>query len=246
MHYVNTNCVPSRAVVVGFGIEHSELVSYAQSLAIRETGQQTACDRTPSKYHGGEIRFDKGGELATFAIATQGASLKNRKEFLTYGILCKAFGTGTSVKWANESGSVLAKNVGQHPKMAISAFNIGYSDNGLFGILATCTPDKAPQIVDGVLKTLKTGKLSDKEIMRGRNQMIASIAFENETPRMQIEDSVSQLLNSGSYQNTEAVIKEIESITDSDVNNVSVWGVKVLNVLENNNYYYVFDRWQRK
>lgn len=51
-HYVNSNFLAGRAAVVGIGVSHSDLVSYAQSLEI-ETGE--GCT-PPSPYKGGELR----------------------------------------------------------------------------------------------------------------------------------------------------------------------------------------------
>lgn len=51
-HYVNSNFLSGRAAVVGLGVDHMELLQYAQSLEI-QTGEGT----TPaSPYKGGELR----------------------------------------------------------------------------------------------------------------------------------------------------------------------------------------------
>lgn len=219
MHFFYNNFTPSRTIVVGSGIDHKNLISFAQSLSIEEPIDK--CERVASKYSSGEIRFDKGGDMATFAIATQGASIKNRKEFFTYGILSEILGKGSHVKWCNEAKNVIAKFVEPHPQLAISAFNIGYSDNGLIGVLVTCPSDKARYVAEGVFKALHVEKLDPKDFQRGKNQYIASVMFDLENALNQMDDSVVQLLNTGWYKNPEETLKEIESITLSDVNNIA-------------------------
>lgn len=52
-HYVNSTFLSGRAAVVGLGVNHAELVQYAQALEILN-GEGT----TPSSpYKGGELRY---------------------------------------------------------------------------------------------------------------------------------------------------------------------------------------------
>lgn len=51
-HYVNDNFLSGRAAVVGLGVNHAELLQYAQSLEI-QTGEGSILT---SPYKGGELR----------------------------------------------------------------------------------------------------------------------------------------------------------------------------------------------
>uniref|UniRef100_A0A1B6F9K8 Peptidase M16 N-terminal domain-containing protein n=1 Tax=Cuerna arida TaxID=1464854 RepID=A0A1B6F9K8_9HEMI len=221
MHYYYNNFVPSRGLVIGQGIEHETLVSFAQSLEICQNVVKPHNDRTPSKYYGGEIRFDKSGKEATFAIAVQGASMKNRKESLAFGILSKIFGTGPHVQWGTESKSILSRNIESDLCTNVFTFNVSYSDNGLFGIIGTCAADKAAKVVEGSFKTLRTGKISDDDFQRGKNQLISDLYMEAESVKSQLDYSINQLLHFGSYQTVQDLVGEIEGVSISDVNNIA-------------------------
>ncbi|CAM6032071.1 unnamed protein product, partial [Sphagnum compactum] len=77
------------------GVDHRMLVGYAQSLGLdTAVGSENA-----SAWVGpSEIRWDKGGNMASVAVGTQGASLKNVKEALTHSILQYAAGVGPVTK----------------------------------------------------------------------------------------------------------------------------------------------------
>lgn len=93
-NYVNTNFTASRAAIVGVGIEHESLLSFAKSFELAAGSGSAA----PSKYVSGQVRHDKAGGLATVAIATQGASLANPKEILAFSVLRTIAGSGKFIR----------------------------------------------------------------------------------------------------------------------------------------------------
>lgn len=123
--FVANNFTGDRATVVGVGVDHNLLVGYAKSLQL--DAKPTAA--TPSKYIGGHLRVDKSGELATVAIATQGASLANQKEALAFSILRNVAADGHAAPLEKVVSSAL-----QNP-YEFNALNVSYSDNGLFGFV---------------------------------------------------------------------------------------------------------------
>lgn len=82
-HYVASNFLSGRAAVVGYGVGHQELTQYAQALNM-ESGE--GC-KTASPYKGGELRSNKGGDMAFVTIAGEGAGLNNPKEALAFAVL---------------------------------------------------------------------------------------------------------------------------------------------------------------
>lgn len=128
-HFVSNNYTAERATVIGVGIDHETLVGYAKSLQL----ESKAPVASPSKYLGGHLRVDKYGDLATVAVATQGASLANQKEAIAFGILRHVAASGKGAG----SGAPLEKVVAgalKHP-FEFNVLNASYSDNGLFGFI---------------------------------------------------------------------------------------------------------------
>lgn len=127
--YIASNYTAERAAVVGVGVDHDQLVSYAKSLQL----ESKAPTSSPSKYFGGHLRVDKSGDLATVAVGTQGASLANPKEAIAFAILRHVAANGKKAG----AGAPLEKVVGgalKHP-FEFNVINVAYSDNGLFGFI---------------------------------------------------------------------------------------------------------------
>lgn len=133
-HYISTNYTNGRAAVVGIGIDHQVLVGFAKTLHLENGSDAPA----PAKYQGfGELRVDKAGDLAHVAIATQGSSLANQKEALAFAVLQQVAGTVAAAKRGCVNGAlgkVVSSAIGNSP-FGFSAFNVSYSDNGLFGFV---------------------------------------------------------------------------------------------------------------
>lgn len=130
--FVANNFTADRATVVGIGIDHETLVGYAKALQL----DAKPAAAVPSKYIGGQLRVDKSGELATVAIATQGASLANQKETLAFAILRNVAASGAVLPNVGPAAP-LEKVVHAALKNPydFNALNVSYSDNGLFGFV---------------------------------------------------------------------------------------------------------------
>lgn len=130
--FVATNYTADRATVVGVGIEHDLLVGYAKSLQLVSQPAATS----PSKYIGGQLRVDKSGELATVAVATQGASVANQKEALAFALLRNVASAGQVIPSGGPVGALdKVVNAALSNPYNFNAFNASYSDNGLFGFV---------------------------------------------------------------------------------------------------------------
>lgn len=127
--FVTNNFTAERATVVGVGIDHETLLGYAKALDL----QSKSPAATPSKYLGGQLRVDKSGDLATVAVATQGASIANQKEAFAFAILRNVAASGKNAG----STAPLEKVVGAALKnpFDFNVLNVSYSDNGLFGFV---------------------------------------------------------------------------------------------------------------
>lgn len=101
-----------------------------------------------AKYHGGELRKERSSELSTVAVAIEAAGLNKEKDALAYAVLQRAISSGPRVKWGT-SVSPLHKAVSgtkSIDQFALSAFNISYSDSGLFGFVLSSVPSAAGSV----------------------------------------------------------------------------------------------------
>nr|XP_022901987.1 cytochrome b-c1 complex subunit 2, mitochondrial [Onthophagus taurus] len=213
-HYVRQNFTPTRGAVVGLGIDHSKLEQIGQCLKIESCKDEAS----PAKYAAGEIRSDKGGDMAYVAIASQSAGICQIKEALAFGVLQRALGSGPSTKYGMESASLLRKAIGDiRDPHSVSAINYTYSDSGLFGVLAAMPAKIAGQITTSVVKTLKSLKVSDADVNRGKNQYITDILTSNECGRNAIERMGREAALTGTGQSPCEIIAEIQSVSASDV-----------------------------
>lgn len=214
-YHVQENFTGERCAVVGLGINHQDLVNFADCLDVCVQG----CAIKPSQYKGGEIRSDKGGQYAHIAIAGEGASLENLKEALTFSVLQRTLGAGTYIKYANENNSPFAKLIPNTiAANTINAFNVSYSDSGLFGALISAESGKAGDLLEGVIKTLKQAEVSSADFERGKRQTQTAITLAYESGSNGIVELGNSAVLVRCPINLGQILKELNCITQSDVN----------------------------
>ncbi|CAH0546911.1 unnamed protein product [Brassicogethes aeneus] len=211
-HYVCENFTSGRAAVVGLGMDEAEVTKIAQSLHLGSGEGQTR----PSPYKGGEVRSDKGGDLAFVAIAGEGASLANAKEALAFAVLQRAIGTGPQVKWSARDNGLLSKVVG-NAEFASSAINANYSDTGLFGVLVAVPAKNASSVVQSTYKFMKCINVSEEDVSRGKNQLKTALLLEGENGANAIENLATQAVLTGTAHSATSLAALVDSISASDV-----------------------------
>nr|CAD7574800.1 unnamed protein product [Timema californicum] len=217
-HYVNSLFTTNRSAVAGVGVDHSELVAFAQNLELESGAGPSAS----GQYYGGEIRKEKFSDLAHVAVATEGASLANEKDALAFAILRYILGAGPSIKWGG-SPSPLYKSVSEAVgglPFAVSALNVSYSDSGLFGFLASAPPQIAGQVrvVEAAVKQLCCLSLTPADIARGKAQLKASVLLGTEGGTDLLEDIGNQAVLLGKVTSPSQVVAAIDGITSADIN----------------------------
>ncbi|KAJ8931136.1 hypothetical protein NQ314_015990 [Rhamnusium bicolor] len=213
-HYVATNFLTGRAAVVGLGVNHAELTQYAQALKLN-SGE--GC--TPSSpYKGGELRSNKGGNLAFVAVAGEGASLKDSKEALAFAVLQRAVGIGPQIKWSTTDNGLFSKSIGCSPEeYASTAINVSYSDTGLFGILLAAPSKSAGRFVESAVKLLKSSNISEEDVTRGKNQLKTALLLEAESGSNVVQDIATQAAILGNAQTACQISTAVDSVSVSDV-----------------------------
>nr|CAD7454323.1 unnamed protein product [Timema tahoe] len=214
-HYVNSLFTTNRSAVAGVGVDHGELVAFAQTLDL-ESG---AGPSTSGQYYGGEIRKEKYSDLAHVAVAAEGASLANEKDALAFAILRYILGAGPSIKWGGSPSPLyksVSEAVGSLP-FAVSALNVSYSDSGLFGFLASAPPQIAGQVVEAAVKQLCCLSLTPADIARGKAQLKASVLLGTEGGTNLLEDIGNQAVLLGKVTSPSQVVAAIDGVTSADI-----------------------------
>ncbi|KAG1381867.1 hypothetical protein G6F61_002770 [Rhizopus arrhizus] len=194
--------------LVGTGIEHEQLVNLAEQFLNLSTG--SSGQLSGSQYFGGEARLE--GHSNEYVLAFEGAAA-NSAEFAALQVLRHALGGELNIKHTVGSGLLAqaASKVNAH----IKAFNIGYSDAGLFGVQISGA--QTGVAVAAAAEQLKAAKnLSNEDFARGVAQakFAATASFETRLDRLQTLGA--QAFRGSKYSAADAVAA-LEKVSASDV-----------------------------
>ena len=108
------------------------------------------------------------------------------------------------------------------------AFNHSYTDSGLFGIAASCTPAKTGSMVDLICRELQalmleTGfsALQTAEVNRAKNQLRSSLLMNLESRLVELEDLGRQVQVHGRKVGVKEMCQKIEELTVKDLRRVA-------------------------
>lgn len=107
------------------------------------------------------------------------------------------------------------------------AFNHSYTDSGLFGISASCSPAAAPYITEVIGRQLAQtfttgqGQLNDREVSRAKNQLRSSILMNLESKMVELEDLGRQVQVRGHKVPVQEMVAKIEQLTTKDIRRVA-------------------------
>lgn len=218
-HFYSSNFTTNKAAVAGVNIDHQILTGFAQNLAL-ESGKGTQND---CKYHGGtDARKEKGGRQASVAVATNGGSWANIQEGLAFEVLQYAAGVRASTKRGAANGALTKIIQAAAPNSAVAALNAVYSDNGLFGFVASGPSKEIGSAVEAGIKALKSASLSDDDVARGKAGLKADIAFAYETDSSLISTLAGQSALLGQAHSLSSMFAAIDAVQASDVKSVSI------------------------
>lgn len=199
----------TRSALVGHGIDHSTLSRLGNALALDRGHGPTQ----PSKYFGGEIRENAGGNLTVIAIGGESGPIDNAKESLAFMLLKNVLGTGPKTKYGSLSGK-LGKAVEKiEGQKAVGGFNFSYRDTGLTGALITCESGIAGHVTSEVMATLRSLTVSDEELQAAKNTFLV-----NHSEALQSGALVAETLAGNAMSGVESAIEMINMISTSDIN----------------------------
>ena len=118
------------------------------------------------------------------------------------------------------------------------AFNHSYTDSGLFGISASCSPLRAWQMLDVMCRELQNltlenrySSLKEPEVDRAKNQLRSSLLMNLESRMVELEDLGRQVQVHGRKVGVKEMCAKIDALTVKDLRRVAqqVFGGHVKN-----------------
>ncbi|EDW68605.1 cytochrome b-c1 complex subunit 2, mitochondrial [Drosophila virilis] len=166
LHYVANTFSAGTAAVVGVGVENNLLSGFAQTLSFPSGGGDS---KSSANYYGGDARKDTAGHRAVVAVAGEGGAASNHKEALAFAILEQAIGGDAATKRGKSAGAFSeAASCASDAPVALKAINKSYLDAGLFGFVASADSKDIGKTVEFLVRALKSGSVSDKDVARGK------------------------------------------------------------------------------
>ncbi|CAO3609572.1 unnamed protein product [Mucor hiemalis] len=205
--------------LVGTGIDHEILQNLADTYLNLPSGKLSLAG---SKYFGGESRIESVSSKAEYIVAFQGAAADSA-EYAALQVLRHALGGEVNIKHTAGSG-ILAQTAAKFAEgTEIKAFNLGYSDAGLFGVQVSAANAETGAAVSAAVEQLKAVAkgLSAEDFSRAVAQakFAATAGFETRLDRL--ETLGAQALRSGKYTSAAESAAAIEKVTTADIAQVA-------------------------
>lgn len=180
--HAQSHYTPRNTVVVASGLPHAQLVELVQRSfeGLAQRGEIPKGEA--SKYTGGEASCPNGGNTHA-ALAFEGLAA-NQKDSVALAVLQHVLGGGSRLSrdgpGVGLQSRLNTKLVGPHENVQSAlAFNLPYSDTGLFGIYVQASENasKALEVLVGeVVSVLKS--LSAEELARAKQSLKAEVFSE--------------------------------------------------------------------
>ncbi|XP_074866636.1 cytochrome b-c1 complex subunit 2, mitochondrial [Carettochelys insculpta] len=221
--FVQENFKSARMALVGLGVSHSELKQVGEQFLNIRSGAGSSGAK--AQYHGGEIREQTGESLVHAAIVAEGVATGSA-EANAFSVLQHILGAGPLIKRGNNISSKLFQAITKATSLPFdaTAFNVNYSDSGLFGIYTISQASVTREVIMAALNQIKAvaqGSITNEDVTRAKNNLKASYLMLVETSDGLLNEIGSEALASGKYTSPTAVIQNIDSVATADIVNAA-------------------------
>lgn len=144
--YAKSAFAPSNIAVLGSGVESGRLQSLVSEFFA--SSASSSLSAPSSTYFGGETRVAGHGALDTFLLAFKGTSYSE----VELSVLRYLLGGESSIKWSAGSSPLSKLASGSS---SAKAFNLAYSDAGLFGFVVQAPSAQVSPLATSVVSELK-------------------------------------------------------------------------------------------
>jgi predicted Zn-dependent peptidase len=209
----------SMTLVASGAVRHDEIVKLAEK-AFSGLNTGTAPSPAPSRYIGGDARYNEDLEQAHIALAFPGLSNAD-PDYYVGQLYTTALGGGMSSRLFQEAREKRGLCY------SIYAFTGGFQDSGFLSVYAGTGEDEAGEIAAVVAGEMEAmaGNLSEGELNRARAQLKASLLMGLERAGARTEQIAGQLFALGRIQSPAEIVAQLDAI---DVAAVKRHAVRVM------------------
>ncbi|GAA5821379.1 hypothetical protein JCM11251_004595 [Rhodosporidiobolus azoricus] len=208
--YAKASFSPSNYAVFGSNVDAGKLQSLVSEFFVAGPASSSSVSSSSSQYFGGEVRVPSHGHspIDQLLIAFKGAA---RTE-VEFAVLRFLLGGDVYTKWG-QGESPLSKL--QTATTKAQAFNLAYSDAGLFGVSVsgkTADIEAAAKKAVAALKEVAGGAKEDA-VKRAVAQAKFAAAAALETRAGQVEVVGEQVVSNGQAPSLEDVFSQLDKVT---------------------------------
>uniref|UniRef100_A0A2K6V357 Ubiquinol-cytochrome c reductase core protein 2 n=1 Tax=Saimiri boliviensis boliviensis TaxID=39432 RepID=A0A2K6V357_SAIBB len=156
LHYfVQNHFISARMALIGLGMSHPVLKQVAEQFLNMRGG--LGLSGAKAKYSGGEIREQNGDSLVHAALVAESAATGSA-EANAFSVLQHVLSAGPHIKRGSNTTDHLHQAVAKatHQPFDVTAFNVSYSDSGLFGIYTISQAAAAGGAIKAAYHQVKT------------------------------------------------------------------------------------------
>ncbi|KAL9933563.1 hypothetical protein V8E36_007739 [Tilletia maclaganii] len=216
-------------VILGSGIDSGKLANLV-SKSFSGVSSSGSVTKSSSTYKGGEQRVafaaphGTSSEKAHFFLGFEGAATGAKPEL---AVLRAYLGGESSVKWS-AGQSPLSQLAAKDPAVSASAFNLTFSDTGVFGAYVSAPPAKISAAVKSVTAALKeaASKLGEEDLKKAIAKAKYDAATSVEARSGSHEAVAGALLESGKVVTLEDTFKALEGVSASSVSSAAEKALK--------------------
>jgi processing peptidase subunit alpha len=209
---------PERMVLVGVNVSHSELTKWAmRSFADYNAIPLKDRPETPANYTGGDARLEGASPYCHLAIGLESAAW-GQPDLAPMTLLQTILGGGSATGGTIGAGTtsrLSTQVVKENPYVeSCSAFNMSYSDSGLFGVYSVAAPDKAGEVCSSVTSCLGgLTSITEDEITAAKAILKGQLHRQVDDSATTMKDLGTQILVSGRYGSAVDFAKIIDGVT---------------------------------
>jgi predicted Zn-dependent peptidase len=211
---------PHRVIVAAAGhLRHSDLVKEMAARlgsvsdgAYSEPAGATAGSRPPQLRHG-VFPHAKSLEQAHLCLGVPGLEQAHPQRYVGY-VLNTILGGGMSSRLFQEIREKRGK------AYSVYSFSSAYRDIGYFGVYAGTSVESTPEVVDLIIKELKSladGKVSDDELRRTQGQLVGSMILGLESTDSWMSHIARNEIYYGRTISVDDICRGIRAVTRNDV-----------------------------
>ncbi|MCU1513847.1 MAG: Zinc protease, partial [Microbacteriaceae bacterium] len=226
-HYETNYRAQDLVITVAGAVDHDQLVSQVRT-ALTAAGWDLGIESAPVGRRDATLEIIERGsplvvvqrpiEQANILMGVSGIAASDDRRW-TMAVLNSILGGGMS--------SRLFQEVREKRGLAYSvySFSPSYSDAGLFGLYAGCSPAKAGQVAELMLsefRTLGTGGITDDEMRRAVGQLSGASALALEDSDTRMSRLGRSEITLGEFADLDESLRRLALVTPRDVQDLAV------------------------